>query len=190
MKTFLKYLYHYVYLPLIKWLNFHRLRIKFGSSYISSKSVIEIGNNCVLSIGSGSRIKDFTYIVVTTQTTTPSSLIIGDNTYIGEFNNIRVAGGSIKIGRNCLISQHVTLVSSNHKIKKDKPVIFQEWDCENNTIIIEDDVWVGANCVILPRVCIHKGAVVAAGSIVTKDVPAFAVVAGNPARILKYRTNE
>ena len=48
-------------------------------------------------------------------------------------------------------------------------------------------MWVGANSVILPGVTIHKGAVIAAGSIVTKDVPEYAIVAGNPAKVLKYR---
>lgn len=54
-------------------------------------------------------------------------------------------------------------------------------------VIICDDVWVGANSVILPGITIGKGAVVGAGSVVTKDVPAYAIVMGNPAKIKKYR---
>ena len=54
-------------------------------------------------------------------------------------------------------------------------------------IVLEDDVWIGCNAVILSGVHIGQGAVVAAGAVVTKDIPAYAVVAGNPAHIIKYR---
>ncbi len=53
--------------------------------------------------------------------------------------------------------------------------------------MIEDDVWIGANVIILPGVHVKKGAVIGAGSIVTKDVPGYAIVAGNPAKIIRYR---
>ena len=62
---------------------------------------------------------------------------------------------------------------------------------ERTTIIIGNDVWVGANATILPSVSqIADGAVVGAGSVVTKRVPPFAIVAGNPAKIIKYRFKE
>ena len=57
-------------------------------------------------------------------------------------------------------------------------------------IIIEDDVWIGTNAIILSNVKVGKGAVVAAGSVVTKDVPPFAIIGGNPGRIIKYRFSE
>jgi serine acetyltransferase len=57
-------------------------------------------------------------------------------------------------------------------------------------IVIENDVWIGAKSTIMSGVRIHNGAVVAANSNVTKDVPPFAVVGGNPAKIIKYRFNE
>lgn len=53
-------------------------------------------------------------------------------------------------------------------------------------ITIEQDAWIGAGAIILPGVTIHEGAIIGAGAVVTKDVPAFAVVAGNPARVLYY----
>lgn len=61
--------------------------------------------------------------------------------------------------------------------------------CKGN-IIIENDVWVGAKSTIMSGVKIHNGAVVGANSVVTKDVPAFAIVVGNPAKIVKYRFTE
>ena len=57
-------------------------------------------------------------------------------------------------------------------------------------VIIGDGVWIGTSVIVLKGVKIGKGAVVAAGSVVTKDVPEYAVVAGNPARVLKYRNNK
>jgi acetyltransferase-like isoleucine patch superfamily enzyme len=116
-----------------------------------------------------------------------SFLSIGEKTYIGENNNIRASGGKITIGQNCLISQNVTIVTTNHKIKKGINIKEQEWSKENNFILINDDVWIGAGSVILPGITIGKGAVIAAGSIVTKDVEENAIVAGNPAKLLRYR---
>ncbi len=57
-------------------------------------------------------------------------------------------------------------------------------------IIIENDVWIGAKATVMSGVTIHNGAVVAAGSVVTKDVPPYAIVAGNPAKVVKYRFTE
>lgn len=141
-----------------------------------------------ITIGKGSSLGMFSTICVVNKFGYLSSrIIIGDNTYIGEYNNIRAANGEIIIGDSCLISQHITMVTTNHNISKSKKIIEQGWNVNRNRIEIGNDVWIGANSVILPGVTIHKGAVVAAGSIVTKDVPEYAIVAGNPAKILKYR---
>jgi maltose O-acetyltransferase len=61
---------------------------------------------------------------------------------------------------------------------------------EDRPIVVEDDVWFGAAVIVLPGVRVGHGSVIGAGSIVTKDVPPFACVAGSPARILKYRDAE
>lgn len=144
----------------------------------------------MLKIGKGSSIRRFSTIIVkenSHSTKRISSLLIGNNTYIGEHNNIRAAGGRISIGDNCLISQNVSIVASNHMVKRDYLISEQGWDEERRDVTIEDDVWVGVNVVILPGIHVHKGAVVAAGAVVTKDIPEYAIVAGNPAKILKYR---
>ncbi|BFM42307.1 hypothetical protein CFS9_09480 [Flavobacterium sp. CFS9] len=114
-------------------------------------------------------------------------LKIGKNTSIGEFNNIRAAGGEITIGNNCLISQFVTIVASNHNIKKGENINGQGWDETRTDVFIGDDVWIGANCVILPGVKIANGSVIAAGSVVTKDVQDNSIMIGVPAKKIKDR---
>jgi acetyltransferase-like isoleucine patch superfamily enzyme len=166
------------------------LRLKYFESYINSEVNINIRNKDKFHIGEGSLIGKYTTIYVENDgryNHDNSNLKIGDHTYIGEYNNIRASGGSIIIGNYCAISQHISIIASNHSIKKKEFIGKQPWSLVNNYIVIKDDVWIGANSVILPGVTIGQGAVVAAGSIVTKDVPEYAIVAGNPARIIKYR---
>ena len=113
-------------------------------------------------------------------------LSIGKNTSIGEQNNIRAGGGSIFIGSNCLISQQVSIIASNHAVKKDLLIQNQEWI--NGDISIGNDVWIGCGAQILAGVVIGNGVVIAAGSVVTKNIPDYAIIGGVPAKIIKYRT--
>lgn len=161
------------------------------SSYIHRKSILRINRRKSISIARKVYIGAFSIIIVTNENKKgaykDSYLSIGDNTYIGENNNIRAAGGRIQIGANCLISQNITIVASNHEMSKIDLIRNQPWSLTKNFINIGDDVWIGANSVILPGVTISNGAVIGAGSVVNRDVPAFAIVAGNPAKVLRYR---
>ncbi|WP_420176369.1 acyltransferase [Luteococcus sp. OSA5] len=114
-----------------------------------------------------------------------SRLEVGERTYIGEFNNIRTAGAPIIIGSDCLISQHITIVGSNHATALGSPITSQPW--EGDGVLIGDDVWIGAGAVILPGARIGDGAVVAANAVVRGEVPANAIVGGVPARVLGHR---
>lgn len=115
-----------------------------------------------------------------------TKLLIGENTYIGELNNIRATLGDIIIGSNCLISQHISIFSSDHSINKGELIKNQPWLTKGD-VVIEDDVWIGASVQILSGVRIGKGAVIAAGSLVNKDVAPYTVVGGVPAKLLKER---
>lgn len=113
--------------------------------------------------------------------------------------------GRITIGRNCQINEHVFIqgaiignnvmiapyVSILNNIKKidrlDIPMNMQGWKEKNKKAIIEEDVWIGRQAIIMPGVTIHKGAVIGAGSVVTKDVAPYTVVAGVPAKIVRSR---
>jgi acetyltransferase-like isoleucine patch superfamily enzyme len=160
--------------------------------YIHKRAIISVKSDYLLNIGNGVFIGAYTIISIKDDLSPGafkgSSLSIGSKTYIGEENNIRASGGTIVIGNNCLISQQVTIVSSNHNIKKEQLINKQGWSTYKNYVVIKDDVWIGAGSIILPGVTIETGAVIAAGSVVTKDVSENAIMAGNPAKLMKYRT--
>jgi virginiamycin A acetyltransferase len=101
------------------------------------------------------------------------------------------------IGRYCSFASGVTIFNANHPFERisQHPLFYNpklgtvtEETIARSRISIGHDVWLGKNALILPRVShIGNGAVIGAGSVVTKDVPPYAIVAGNPARIIKYR---
>lgn len=94
--------------------------------------------------------------------------------------------GGVRIGDRTLIGYRSQILSSNHAIPPGRGRIFGAGHVRK-AVEIGADVWIGANCVVLPGVTIGDGAVVAAGSIVTKDVPAYSVVGGCPAKPIKMR---
>ncbi|MHC4323091.1 MAG: acyltransferase [Planctomycetota bacterium] len=92
----------------------------------------------------------------------------------------------IKIGDNCLIAANTQIFDGNgHDLSFDNTANRINTEGDAGPIIIEDDVWIGINCIILGGVTIGKGSVVGAGSIVTKSIPPFVVAAGNPAKVIK-----
>ena len=112
-------------------------------------------------------------------------LKIGNNSNIGPFAYIGCSG-LIEIGDNVMISPRVSIFAENHDF--DNPnIIMKEQGVTKKFVKIEDDCWIAANSIILAGVTIGKGSVIAAGSVVTKDVPAYSVVAGVPAEIIKSR---
>lgn len=106
---------------------------------------------------------------------------IGDHTRIGLHNTII---GPVSIGDHVNLAQGITVTALNHNFQKRDQLISQQ-GISTKKVTIENDVWIGANAVILPGVTIGKHSVVAAGAIVTKDVPPYSLVGGVPAKILK-----
>jgi acetyltransferase-like isoleucine patch superfamily enzyme len=109
------------------------------------------------------------------------AVIIGDNVRVG-IGDVLI--GPVTIGNNVIIAQHVVLSGLNHSYT-DPVIPISLQPCSIATIHVDDDCWIGANSVITAGVHIGKHAVVAGGSVVTKDVPAYSVVAGNPARVIR-----
>jgi len=108
---------------------------------------------------------------------------IGDNSGLGINSWIGVA----KIGKDVMMGNEVMLISANHAYSDLTRPMREQGGEPHRPIIVEDDVWIGARAIILPGRRIGRGAIVGAGAVVTKDVPSYAIVGGNPARILKYR---
>ena len=115
-------------------------------------------------------------------------LKIGNNSSIGPYCYIGCSG-NIEIGSNVMISPRVSIYSENHVFENPSlPMIDQ--GVARSFVIIEDDCWIASHSVVLAGVRIGRGSVVGAGSIVTKDVPPFSIVAGNPARVVKSRLDK
>ena len=108
-------------------------------------------------------------------------VIIGSHTRIGIHCTVI---GPVTIGNHVNLAQGIVVTALNHNFK-DTTLYIDEQGISTNPVVIGDDVWIGANAVILPGVTIGRHAVVAAGAVVTKDVPDYCVVGGVPARIIK-----
>lgn len=132
-------------------------------------------------IGKGARIEDYT-----TLNNGVGTLQIGEGSRIG-IGNVLI--GPITIGKNCLTAQYIVISGLNHNYQDiSKPIL--EQGVSTNLVTLKDGCWIGANSTIVAGVTIGKNAVVGAGSVVTKDVPDYAIAVGNPARVVKYLTKE
>jgi maltose O-acetyltransferase len=113
-----------------------------------------------------------------------NKLSIGDRSGIG-VNCL--ACGKIRIGSDVLMGPEVIILTVNHRFEAADKTIREQGSMPEEEVVISNDVWIGARAIILPGVHIGKGAIVGAGAVVTKDVPEFGIVAGNPARLIRYR---
>lgn len=108
-------------------------------------------------------------------------VMIGNHTRIGLHNTVI---GPVTIGNHVNLAQSITVTALNHNFENpDKRI--DEQGISTNPVTIEDDVWIGANAVVLPGVTIGNHSVVAAGAVVTKNVPPHSLVAGVPAKVIK-----
>lgn len=115
---------------------------------------------------------------------------MGDNVSIGPYAVLYAIYRKIIFGNNILLGPHVTIVNGDHSIRKVGVTIFQNQEKlpqDDADVIIEDDVWIGANVTILKGVTIGRGCVIAAGAVVTKDIPPYVVAGGVPAQTLTHR---
>lgn len=108
-------------------------------------------------------------------------VIIGDYTRVGLHNTII---GPVRIGNNVNLAQGITVTALNHNFDDTTKRIDQQ-GVTTKAVTINDDVWIGANAVVLPGVTIGTHSVVAAGAVVSKDVPPYTIVAGVPAKVIK-----
>ncbi len=140
-----------------------------------------------------------------------SQIIIGEHSVIDSFVKVKPAGGmgdlvigawsvinsgcvlytgnGIRIGNQVAIASNCTLAPVNHAYHdRSRPIREQGFLASKGGIVIEDDVWIGANCVLLDGAVLEQGCVIAAGSIVRGKVPAYSVNAGQPLQLIGWRT--
>lgn len=149
--------------------------VKLGKGVYLSKFInlygCEIGDNC--KVGAFAEIQ--------------KGVKIGNNTKV--CTNTLICSG-VQIGEGCFIGNGTVFVNDNHPRSlnaKGELEVFDDWKDRYVETIIEDQVSIGSNCTVIGGIRIGKGAIIGAGSVVTKDVPAGDVWVGNPALPMKYR---
>lgn len=114
-----------------------------------------------------------------------AAVVFGEGSYCAG-NCVFAANAGIQIGRNVMIADHVTLRDTDHCFADlSVPMIKQGF--ESRRIVVEDDVWIAHGVMLLKGVHVGHGSIIGAGAVVSKDIPAFAIVGGSPARILRFR---
>ena len=162
---------------------------KFGKTdgFVHIGKHVTFQNPQSLYFGKGISIGKYAYFLPCTKYAGVSynpKIEIGDGCIVGIRNSF-AAINSIKIGKNVLFAGYVHLTDHSHGYEDiDRPVTPQQL-VSKGPIVVEDDCWLGFGCEILSGVHIGKHCVVAARSVVTKDVPSYSIVAGNPAHVIK-----
>ncbi len=155
-----------------------RIRIGRGT-HLALTATIKPGSGRI-EIGSKCLIRPYAVLM-----TYGGSIVIGDRVSINPFSVLYGHGG-LRIGSDVLIAAHVTIIPANHIFERTDVPMRQQGETRLG-ITIGDDVWIGSGARILDGVTVGKGSVVAAGAVVRDDVPAYGIVGGVPARLLRSR---
>lgn len=134
--------------------------------------------------GKGAEFRPGAYAFACSKISIGCNVVIRPNTML--FADNRADGAEITIEDFVLIGSGVHFYVSNHKFDNRNMPVFHQGHYKSKPIIVKSGAWIGANAIILPGVTIGKNSVIGAGSVVTKEVPDFAVAVGNPARVIKY----
>jgi len=169
-----------------RWRNFYYKTLGVNLRGYVWMACIEIPqNHSDIDLGAGCSL-DRGVILLSSGARSPAPKIsIGESTYINR-NTFIDASLSIRIGRRCAIGPSAYITDHDHGMEPNLPPL--EQPLISKATEVGDCVWIGANATILKGVTVGESAVIGAGSVVTKNVPAGAVVAGTPARLIKYKT--
>jgi acetyltransferase-like isoleucine patch superfamily enzyme len=137
-------------------------------------------------LGDEVRIGNRSTMIVGLKVYPDAKLEIGSHSTLGYMNLISVAR-SVRIGNHCLFAGEVKIMDNNsHSLDFEARRRHAQLEPSDVApVVIEDDVWIGTNCIVLKGVTIGRGAVIAAGAVVTRNVPPYTVAGGNPARVIK-----
>lgn len=162
------------------WARLRGVRMGEGVVLFPGVSLLRYPGN--IAIGASAVVKSGAHLCPCNAT---AQVQVGARTSIG-FHTFLYASAGISVGADCMIAPFVYIVDSDHGVRRD--VLMNRQTNVARPIVIGDDVWIGAQAVVLAGVTIGTGAVVAAGAVVTQDVEPYAIVGGVPARKLGERT--
>ena len=197
LDKFISHLRSYKLWLLFKFIrfNFHGKSVKFRNlSKIKLGKWVQLGDYVYLNglgkgfliIGNKTNIGDFSRVIVSTSYDNLGEFIhIGNNVGIGEYARIGGSGG-VSIGNNTIIGQYLSIHPENHNFE-DPNKLIKDQGTTRNGIMIGQNCWLGAKVTVLAGISIGDNCIIAAGSVVTKDIPPNSVVAGVPAKVLKSR---
>ena len=156
-----------------------KLTLELNTKYNSAKEIVEL-----MSKITGKEVDKSFALFPPFNTDYGKNIIFGKNMFINAGCEFQDQGG-IAIGDNVLIGHNVVLATLDHNI-----CVSKRSELFAAPIVIEDDVWIGANVTITSGVTIGKGSIVAAGAVVTKDVPKYSIAGGIPAKVIRELTEE
>jgi acetyltransferase-like isoleucine patch superfamily enzyme len=146
--------------------------------YVTWPHQLQLGNNCKLEQG-----VFFKFDGIWKK---GPSILIGERTFLGAYVEFNIRE-KISLGADCLIASGCKFIDHDHGFaSRDFPINVQA-DGIDKVIVVEDDVWLGVNVVVLKGVHVGRGAIVAAGSVVSKSIPSYEIWAGIPARKISER---
>ena len=178
----------------------HRLSARIGYFRAARRKNVTIDKSCLISPEARINARSGSITIGEGSTVAPYAVVQG-NVTIGKGSSLQAYSilvgygtpedrvGEIRIGNDVRIASHVMIIGADHRFDDpEKPIAKQ--GVVRRSVVIEDDVWIAGRVNIIAGVTIGRGSVVAAGAVVTKDVPPYSVVAGVPARVIKMRKGE
>lgn len=163
----------------------HPKKIEIGDNVIiDDNCVLDAKGNFEVGINIGNNVLINRNTILSCKN---GSIKIGDNTNIGT-NCLLHSASSLRLGENILIAAYCYLIAGgNHDFKRTDIPIIQQPEIHKGGILVENDVWLGADVKVLDGVKIDTGTIIGAGSVVAKNIPAFSVAVGIPAKIVRSR---
>lgn len=156
------------------------LRMRKVGHFIDIRRGLRVNNPKYIQLGNHVRIDRMSRL----SSYEGGKITIEDDCYIGQFFSV-MAGGDVIIKKNTLIASFVAVVAENHSMDPEAGIRYGNQPLIKQDVEIGENCWIGEKAVILPGVTIGDWSIVGACSVVNKSVPAYSIVAGNPARVIK-----
>ena len=151
-----------------------------GKNFVHPTAILNHKRNVIL--GKGSVLNE--YVIIRSPI---SKFIIGEHSHLGPFTVVLTSKFGITLGNYVMVAPHCVFAEGGHEYRNlNKPMLLAG-EFSTGPIVVEDDVWIGANCTILQNVRIGKGSIIGANSVVNRDVEPYAIVAGAPIEVIGSR---